>query len=87
MLALLPRQYSPPVPRPYGILFLGAIVAAGAEGDVDAIQKFILDLFSTEKKELYPHFTTAIDTGNISFVFKSVKDTLIHDGLKEFNIM
>lgn len=60
---------------------------SGAEGDVDAIQKFILDLFSTEKKELYPHFTTAIDTRNIDFVFQSVKDTLIHDGLKEFNIM
>ena len=62
-------------------------VCPGAEGDVDAIQKFILDLFSTEKKELYPHFTTAIDTRNIDFVFQSVKDTLIHDGLKEFNIM
>lgn len=58
----------------------------GVEGHPEQIQEFILRLFSSQKAELYPHFTTAIDTTNIKFVFKSVKDTLIQERLKSFGI-
>lgn len=59
----------------------------GAEGDSSAIKKFILSQFSKSKQQLYPHFTTAINTENIEFVFKAVKDTLVHGTMKDFGFV
>lgn len=59
------------------------------EGDphcLEDVQNYILGLFDERRRErakpLFHHFTTAIDTENIKFVFQAVKDTILHDNLK-----
>ncbi|KAK2143979.1 hypothetical protein NP493_4349g00002 [Ridgeia piscesae] len=50
------------------------------------VQMFELGLFDSRRNErskaLFHHFTTAIDTENIKFVFQAVKDTILQDNLK-----
>jgi len=50
------------------------------------VQNFILQMFDSRRRErskaLFHHFTTAIDTENIKFVFHAVKDTILQDNLK-----
>ncbi|XP_064606328.1 guanine nucleotide-binding protein subunit alpha-12-like [Liolophura sinensis] len=59
------------------------------EGDphrVEDVQMFLLNMFDGRRREqnkpLFHHFTTAIDTENIKFVFQAVKDTILQDNLK-----
>ena len=59
------------------------------EGDphcLDDVQNFILSMFDDRRRErtkpLFHHFTTAIDTENIKFVFKAVKDIILQDNIK-----
>ena len=59
------------------------------EGDpycLEDVQNFMLGLFDECRRErskpLFHHFTTAIDTENIKFVFQAVKDTILQDNLK-----
>lgn len=53
---------------------------------LDDVQNFILQMFDSRRRErtkaLFHHFTTAIDTENIKFVFHAVKDTILQDNLK-----
>ncbi|CAB3992565.1 guanine nucleotide-binding subunit alpha-13-like [Paramuricea clavata] len=50
------------------------------------VQQFILQMFDSKRRErnkaLFHHFTTAIDTENIKFVFHAVKDTILQYNLK-----
>ena len=50
------------------------------------VQNFELSLFDSRRrnrtKPLFHHFTTAVDTENIRFVFQAVKDTILQDNLK-----
>lgn len=50
------------------------------------VQTFILQMFDNKRRErskaLFHHFTTAIDTENIKFVFHAVKDTILQFNLK-----
>ncbi|GAB1600992.1 guanine nucleotide-binding protein subunit alpha-13-like isoform X2 [Argonauta hians] len=50
------------------------------------VQSFILDMFDNKRRNksglLYHHFTTAIDTENIRFVFDSVKSKILQDNLR-----
>ncbi len=50
------------------------------------VQNFELNMFDCRRRErskpLFHHFTTAIDTENIKFVFQAVKDTILQDNLK-----
>lgn len=50
------------------------------------VQRFILQMFDSKRRErskaLFHHFTTAIDTENIKFVFHAVKDTILQFNLK-----
>lgn len=50
------------------------------------VQQFILHMFDSKRRErskaLFHHFTTAIDTENIKFVFHAVKDTILQYNLK-----
>lgn len=39
---------------------------------------------SDDKKYLYTHFTSAIDTENIKFIFEAVKNTILREHLQEF---
>jgi GTPase SAR1 family protein len=58
----------------------------GDPHNVKDVQKFILQMFDSRRRErskaLFHHFTTAIDTDNIKFVFHAVKDTILQDNLK-----
>ncbi|XP_060757305.1 guanine nucleotide-binding protein subunit alpha-13b isoform X2 [Neoarius graeffei] len=61
------------------------------EGDphsLEDVQKFLVTCFRNQRREqqnkpLYHHFTTAINTENIRLVFRDVKDTILHDNLKQ----
>lgn len=50
-------------------------------------QAFLVQSFSRKRrnrsKPLFHHFTTAIDTENIRFVFHAVKDTILQENLKD----
>ncbi|XP_061564841.1 guanine nucleotide-binding protein subunit alpha-13-like [Cololabis saira] len=60
----------------------------GPEHSLPDIQAFMVECFrakrrDTTQKPLYHHFTTAINTENIRLVFRDVKDTILHDNLKQ----
>ncbi|XP_060529461.1 guanine nucleotide-binding protein subunit alpha homolog [Cylas formicarius] len=58
----------------------------GDSHSLEDVRKYILYLFTSvrrdQKKSLYHHFTTAVDTENIKVVFYSVKDTILHRNLQ-----
>lgn len=58
----------------------------GDSHDLVQVQEFILNLFVSikrdPKKPLFHHFTTAVDTENIKYVFNAVKDTILHRNLE-----
>ena len=59
----------------------------GPEGDLAAVQAWLAELFRSHcPGELYPHYTTAIDTANIEHVFDDVQDILFQRMLSEHNL-
>lgn len=62
----------------------------GPKQDHIAAKDYILKKFLKENpdpdKTCYSHFTTATDTENIKLVFCAVKDTIMQNALKEFNL-
>ncbi|XP_017488170.1 PREDICTED: G protein alpha q subunit isoform X5 [Rhagoletis zephyria] len=62
----------------------------GPQRDAIAAREFILrmfvDLNPDSEKIIYSHFTCATDTENIKLVFCAVKDTIMQNALKEFNL-
>ncbi|XP_077380695.1 guanine nucleotide-binding protein subunit alpha-12a [Festucalex cinctus] len=54
---------------------------------LEDVQAFLVQSFSRKRrnrgKPLFHHFTTAVDTDNIRFVFQAVKDTILQENLKE----
>ncbi|XP_059413216.1 guanine nucleotide-binding protein subunit alpha-13 [Carassius carassius] len=60
----------------------------GEPHNLEDVQKFLVDCFRNKRRDqqqkpLYHHFTTAINTENIRLVFRDVKDTILHDNLKQ----
>ncbi|XP_023692738.1 guanine nucleotide-binding protein subunit alpha-13b [Paramormyrops kingsleyae] len=60
----------------------------GEPHSLNDVQKFLVECFRNKRREqpqkpLYHHFTTAINTENIRLVFRDVKDTILHDNLKQ----
>ncbi|CAL8283331.1 unnamed protein product [Merluccius merluccius] len=60
----------------------------GPEHSLRDVQAFMVECFRAKRrnanqKPLYHHFTTAINTENIRLVFRDVKDTILHDNLKQ----
>ncbi|XP_030611395.1 guanine nucleotide-binding protein subunit alpha-13 [Archocentrus centrarchus] len=60
----------------------------GPEHSLPDIQAFMVECFRDKRRDgtqkpLYHHFTTAINTENIRLVFRDVKDTILHDNLKQ----
>uniref|UniRef100_A0A1A8G8A4 Guanine nucleotide binding protein (G protein), alpha 13a n=1 Tax=Nothobranchius korthausae TaxID=1143690 RepID=A0A1A8G8A4_9TELE len=70
----------------------------GDPSSLSDVQDFLVDCFrkkrrdqqpkplyhhDQQQKPLYHHFTTAINTENIRLVFRDVKDTILHDNLKQ----
>uniref|UniRef100_H3CS75 G protein subunit alpha 12 n=1 Tax=Tetraodon nigroviridis TaxID=99883 RepID=H3CS75_TETNG len=54
---------------------------------LEDVRAFLVQSFSRKRrnrsKPLFHHFTTAIDTENIRFVFHAVKDTILQENLKD----
>ncbi|XP_048844641.1 guanine nucleotide-binding protein subunit alpha-14 [Brienomyrus brachyistius] len=60
----------------------------GPKSDAKAAREFILKIYQEQsEKSLYSHFTCATDTENIRFVFAAVKDTILRNNLKDFNLV
>ncbi|KAM9558369.1 guanine nucleotide-binding protein subunit alpha-13-like [Salvelinus alpinus] len=60
----------------------------GLDHSLPDVQKFLVDCFRGKRRDatqkpLYHHFTTAINTENIRLVFRDVKDTILHENLKQ----
>ncbi|XP_075890871.1 guanine nucleotide-binding protein subunit alpha-12a [Nelusetta ayraudi] len=59
----------------------------GGSHRLEDVQAFLVQSFSRKRrnrgKPLFHHFTTAIDTENIRFVFHAVKDTILQENLKD----
>ncbi|XP_054279592.1 G protein alpha q subunit isoform X2 [Macrosteles quadrilineatus] len=62
----------------------------GAKQDHIGAREFILQIYLKTNPDpdrtCYSHFTTATDTENIKLVFCAVKDTIMQNALKEFNL-
>ncbi|KAI1884633.1 hypothetical protein AGOR_G00228390 [Albula goreensis] len=63
---------------------------ADFQGDphrLEDVQAYLVQCFNRRRrnrgKPLFHHFTTAIDTENIRFVFHAVKDTILQENLKD----
>lgn len=54
--------------------------------NVNQVQNFILNMFDARRRErskaLFHHFTTAVDTDNIKYVFTFVRDTILSENLR-----
>lgn len=59
---------------------------SGESTDLNTVQAFILNMFDMRRRErskaLFHHFTTAVDTQNIKYVFNAVRDTILEENLK-----
>ena len=60
---------------------------SGNSQSLDAVQKFQLELFNSRRRDrtrpFFHHFTTAVDTENIRFVFQAVKDTILRRNIDD----
>lgn len=64
----------------------------GAQGDHEAAKAFILEMFMSvnpdpENRRIFPHFTQATDTENIKRVFQDVREHVLEQNLKDYNLM
>ncbi|XP_048450319.1 guanine nucleotide-binding protein subunit alpha-12-like, partial [Rhincodon typus] len=59
----------------------------GRPHHLEDVQKYLLSCFNRKRRDrsrpLFHHFTTAIDTENIRFVFHAVKDTVLQENLND----
>ncbi|CAM9305778.1 guanine nucleotide-binding protein subunit alpha-13-like [Lampetra fluviatilis] len=59
----------------------------GSPHQLEDVQRFLVRSFDSKRRErttpLFHHFTTAIDTENIRYVFEAVRDTILRDNLKQ----
>ena len=65
---------------------------AGPQGDAKAGKEFILELFESvakmdSNKRFFHHFTCATDTENIKRVFNDVREQVLEDNLRDYNLM
>ena len=61
-------------------------------GDAESAKQFILQLFLSvnpdpENKRIFHHFTQATDTENIKRVFQDVREHVLEENLKDYNLM
>lgn len=64
----------------------------GEQGDQEAAKEFILGMFMSvnpdpDTKRIFPHFTQATDTENIKRVFQDVREHVLEQNLKDYNLM
>ena len=66
--------------------------STGPAGDPDSAKQFLLQLFLSvnpdpENKRIFSHFTQATDTENIKRVFQDVREHVLEENLKDYNLM
>ena len=58
----------------------------GDPRNLEDVKRFLLGTMASvrvkNKKPMFHHFTTAVNTENIKVVFQSVKDTILHKNLE-----
>lgn len=62
---------------------------SGPAQNHEAAKEFIWSMYAKRKPKhtvLFKHYTQATDTGNITFVFKSVKTTLLRHNMKDYGL-
>ena len=64
----------------------------GDKGDADTAKEFILEMFLSvnpdpDTRRIFPHFTQATDTENIKRVFQDVREHVLEQNLKDYNLM
>ena len=64
----------------------------GPKGDPEQAKAFILELFLSvnpdpDNKRIFSHFTQATDTENIKRVFQDVREHVLEENLKDYNLM
>ena len=64
----------------------------GNKCDPDAAKEFILKMYLSvnpdpENKRIFSHFTQATDTENIKKVFQDVREHVLEENLKDYNLM
>ena len=64
----------------------------GPASDPDSAKQFLLQLFLSvnpdpENKRIFSHFTQATDTENIKRVFQDVREHVLEENLKDYNLM
>lgn len=67
-------------------------VFIGEKGDAEAAREFILEMFLSvnpdpDNRRIFPHFTQATDTENIKRVFQDVREHVLEQNLKDYNLM
>ena len=64
----------------------------GPPGDSDTAKEFILAMFMSvnpdpDNRRIFAHFTQATDTENIKRVFNDVREHVLEQNLKDYNLM
>ena len=64
----------------------------GPKSDPEAAKQFIMQLFLSvnpdpDNKRIFSHFTQATDTENIKRVFQDVREHVLEENLKDYNLM
>ena len=64
----------------------------GPKGDPETAKEFILGMFQSvnpdpDNRRIFPHFTQATDTENIKRVFEAVREHVLEQNLKDYNLM
>lgn len=74
--------------------YLGDYFSAftGEKGNKEAAKQFILEMFQSvspdsDNRRIFPHFTQATDTENIKRVFQDVREHVLEQNLKDYNLM
>lgn len=67
-------------------------VPIGPPGDIDSAREFILAMFMSvnpdpDNRRIFAHFTQATDTENIKRVFNDVREHVLEQNLKDYNLM
>lgn len=67
-------------------------IPLGQPGDIDAAKEFILAMFMSvnpdpDNRRIFAHFTQATDTENIKRVFNDVREHVLEQNLKDYNLM
>ena len=68
------------------------LLLAEERGNTGAAKDFIQGMFMSvnpdpEGRRIFPHFTQATDTENIKKVFEDVREHVLEQNLKDYNLM